>query len=123
MTTKRTKEKGSALIFALVLVLVLSVMGSSLMFLSQSETWSSMNYRMMSQARYGAESGLSVAADYFVNTYASPTATGADSLASYNTSVSPVTYNGQPVVLSSVSGQSNYPLGSVVTAFRTALTN
>jgi len=74
MATKRTKEKGSALIFALVMILVLSVMGSSLMFLSQSETWSSMNYRMMSQARYGAESGLSVAADYFVNTYASPTA-------------------------------------------------
>jgi len=123
MTTKRTKQKGSALIFALVMILVLSVMGSSLMFLSQSETWSSMNYRMMSQARYGAESGLSVAADYFVNTYASPTAGGADSLANYNTSVSPVTYNGQPVVLSSVSGQSNYPLGSTVTAFRTALTN
>ena len=33
---KRCKQKGSALIFALILVLVLSVMGSSLMFLSQS---------------------------------------------------------------------------------------
>ncbi len=121
MAIKRSKQKGSALLFALILVLVLSVMGTSLMFLSQTETWSSSNYRMMSQARYGAESGLSVAADYIVNTYTAPTAGGADALGNYNTNVSPVTYNGQPVKLSSISGQSNYPVGAVVTAFQNAL--
>jgi len=121
MAKKRCTQQGSALIFALLLVLVLSVMGASLMFLSQSETWSSMNYRMMSQSRYGAESALSVTADFIVNSYLAPTAGGTDALSNYNTTVSPVTYNGQPVTLSSNS-QSNYPVGSVVTAFQTALT-
>jgi hypothetical protein len=123
MKTVRSNQKGSALVFVLLLILVLSVMAASLMFLSQSETWSSMNYRMMSQSRYGAESGLSVATDFIVNSYSAPTATGADSMANYNTSVSPVTYNGQPVVLSSVTGQSNYPLGTVALAFQHALQN
>jgi Tfp pilus assembly protein PilX len=123
MAKKRSKQKGSALVFVLILALVLSVMGTSLMFLSQSETWSSMNYRLMSQSRYGAESGLSLAADFLANKYTAPVAGGADSLANYIYSVSPVTYNGQPVVLSSNSSQSNYPVGSVKTAFATALTN
>ena len=121
MAKKRSNQRGSALVFALLLVLILSVMGASLMFLSQSETWSSMNYRMMSQSRYGAESGLSVAADFIVNSYTAPTAGGTDALSNYNTTVSPVTYNGLPVTLSSA-GQSNYPVGSVVTAFQNALT-
>jgi Tfp pilus assembly protein PilX len=121
MAKKQCNQQGSALVFALLLVLVLSVMGSSLMFLSQSETWSSMNYRMMSQSRYGAESGLSVAADFIVNSYVAPTAGGTDALSNYNTSVSPVRYNNLPVTLSS-NGQSNYPVGSVVTAFQNALT-
>lgn len=125
MASKQNNERGSALLFAVILVLVLSVMGVSLMFLSQSETWSSMNYRMMSQSRYGAESGMNLAADFLVEpaSYAAPTSAGADPLSNYNTTVSPVTYNGQPVVLSSVSGKSNYPLGTVVAAFHNALTN
>lgn len=123
MRSKRDKEKGSALIFALILILVLSVMGASMTYLSQAETWSSMNYRMMSQSRYGAESGMSVAADFIVNQYTPPAATGTDPLGNYNTSVSPVTYNGHPVVLSSDSSQANYPAGTVETAFKNALTN
>ena len=120
---KKQKENGSALIFTLVLVLVLSVMGTSMLFLSQSETWSSMNYRMMSATRYGAESGMSVAADYIVNNYTPPSASGTDPLTNYNTSVSPVTYNGQPVTLSSLSGRSNYPSAAVVSAFQTEVNN
>jgi Tfp pilus assembly protein PilX len=123
---KRNNERGSALVLALILTLVLSVMGASLMFLSQSETWSSMNYRMMSQSRYGAESGLSMAADFLVEPtpYTAPAATGPDPLSNYNTTVSPVTYNNAPVVLSTMSEvPSNYPVGAVVTAFQNALTN
>lgn len=123
MREKRRKEKGSALVLVLILILVLSLMGASLMFLSQSETWSSLNYRMMSQARYGAESGLSLATDFIVNGYTAPAGGGSDPLTNYNTTVSPVTYNGQPVVLSTVSGASNYPASSVVTAFQNALNN
>jgi Tfp pilus assembly protein PilX len=126
MAKKRSKQKGYALLFALLLVLVISVMATALMFLSQSETWSSMNYRMMSQARYGAESGLNAAADFIVSQYKPPTTGGADSLALYDTTKSPVTLAGTqtPVVLSANSAiPSTYPVGSVVTAFQNALSN
>ena len=121
MAKKQKHQKGFALVFALLLILVVSVMASSLMFLSHSETWSSANYRLMSQSRYGAESGLTVAVDFIVNTYAAPTVGGADPLANYNTAVSPVTFGGQPVVLSTIAGLSNYPNAAVVTAFQNAV--
>src|SRR6266851_5094124 len=63
---KRSKQKGVALIFALIFILVLSVTAATLMFLSQSETWSSLNYRLMTQSRYGAEAGLHAAANYLM---------------------------------------------------------
>ena len=86
------------------------------MFLSQTETYSSMNYRLMSQARYGAESGIQKAANYLLYTYAAPVDRRADPIANYNTTVSPVTCTngcpniGQPVVLSANAAvPSNYP--------------
>src|SRR5437867_11942318 len=87
---KRTNQKGAALIFAMIFVLVLSIMGASLMFLSQSETWSSMNYRLMTQSRYGAEAGLHAAANYLMNHYDQPGGV-TDPITAYNTTVSPVT--------------------------------
>src|SRR4029077_6413627 len=69
---KRTNQKGAAFILALIIGLMLSVTGATLMFLSQSETWSSMNYRLMTQSRYGAEAGLHTAANYLMNNYALP---------------------------------------------------
>jgi len=69
---KRSNEKGTAMLFAIILVLVLSVMAASMMFLSQSETWSSMNYRLMTQARYGAEAGIHMTANFLLNNYAPP---------------------------------------------------
>src|SRR5713226_10178176 len=68
----RTKERGVALILALILLLVLSVMAVSLMFLSQTETWSSLNYRLMSQARGGAEAGVNAAANFLMSTGYTP---------------------------------------------------
>ena len=117
---KRSNQKGAALIFAMVLVLVLSVMAASLMFISQSETWSSLNYRLMTQARYGAEAGLHAAANYLMYTYQQPTNGGADNINNYTyKGVSPVTYGANPVVLGvSMNGlTSNYPVGNVQTAF------
>jgi Tfp pilus assembly protein PilX len=112
---KRHNEKGTAMLFAIILVLVLSVMAASMMFLSQSETWGSMNYRMMTQTRYGAEAGVHAAANFLLNTYVPPAA-----LAGYNMTVPTpaacgntpcVTDNaGNAIVLSSLSGvPSNYP--------------
>ncbi len=70
----RKNEKGVALILVLILLLVLSVMAVSLLFVGQSETWASMNYRMMTQARYGAEAGINQAANFLQSaSYTAPT--------------------------------------------------
>ena len=50
----RERQKGAALVLTLILMAVLSVMTVSMMFLSQSETWSTHNYKLMSQARDAA---------------------------------------------------------------------
>ena len=71
-TPKRSSQKGIALFFALMFILIVSVLGVSIMFVSQLETWSSLNYREMTQARYGAEAGLNSAANFIVNTYCAP---------------------------------------------------
>ena len=67
-------EHGVALVLALFLVTIMSVLAASLMFLSQTETYSTQNYRMMSQARYGAEAGVQKAGNFLFDTtqYAKP---------------------------------------------------
>jgi type II secretory pathway component PulK len=60
-------DRGIALVLSLFLMMAMSVVGASLMFLSQTETYSSMNYRLMSQARYGAESGIQTTVNYLIN--------------------------------------------------------
>ncbi len=121
---KRSSQKGAALIFAMIFTLVLTIVGVSMMFLSQSETWSTLNYRLMTESRYGAEAGLHAAANYLMNNYVPPTdAVGAtDQLASYNSAVSPVTAGGTPVVLGTTMNglSSNYPVSGTQTTFTTA---
>src|SRR6266436_3753034 len=120
---KRSNQKGVALIFALIFILVLSVTAAALMFLSQSETWSSMNYRLMTQSRYGAEGGLHAAANYLMNNYTLPGGAG-DPLIAYNMNVSPVTLlaGGPPIALGpTMNGISaNYPIPTVPLAFNRA---
>src|SRR4051812_26677638 len=60
-------EEGAALVLALILMLVASAVGAALMMLSQTETFASMNYRSMTQARYAAESGVHKASNYLLN--------------------------------------------------------
>jgi len=134
---RRSNEKGTAMLFAIILVLVLSVMAASMMFLSQSETWSSMNYRLMTQARYGAEAGIHATANFLLNNYAPPAPTGGTPPplpAGYNL-ILPVPARcgdspcitdggGNPIVLSSLSGvPSTYPDGAQQAAFRAATNN
>ena len=118
----KRNERGVALVVSLLLMLALSAIGASLLMLSNTETYASMNYRMMSQARYGAEAGVLRAVNHFMNAYATPGLVGTDPLSNYNTTVSPVTYNGQPVVLSAVSTvTSNYPYAPTQAAFNAAV--
>ncbi len=120
---KRSKQKGVALIFALIFILVLSITAASLMFLSQSETWSSLNYRLMTQSRYGAEAGLHAAANYLMNTYPQPGVSVTDPLSAYNMTVSPVTLAAgvTPIALGpTMNGISaNYPIAATLTNFNT----
>jgi Tfp pilus assembly protein PilX len=112
------KQKGVALILTLILLLVLSVMAVSLLFMAQAETWSGMNYRMMTQARYGAEAGVQKAANFLQSaSYTAPT--NAQIAANFTTTSSPVLYGGTPAVLSANSslGSNNYPINSDATGF------
>ena len=127
---RMANEKGIALVLSLFLLSAMSVIAASLMFLSQTETYSSMNYRLMSQARYGAESGVHKAANFLIYpaTYTAPVTGGADPIANYNINVSPVTCTagcpsiGRPVVLSaSAAIASNYPNPAVQAAFLAAV--
>ncbi len=119
---KASDEQGVALVMVLILMGIISVLGASLVLVSQTETWSSQNYRLMTEARYGAESGVHKAANFLLGTsYIAPSAGGPDYLSAYNTLRTPVLYGGHNVVLSSTGSGSNYPVSSTVTAFTTAV--
>ena len=122
MTSARTDEKGVALVFTLFLMASLSALAVSLMFLSQTETSSTRNYRTMSQARYAGEAGAHKAVNYLINSYVIP-----GSFSSYNLTASPVTCASGcattgPIVLSGMTGvSSNYPDSTVAAAFAAAV--
>ena len=123
----RNNERGIALVLALFLMTALSILGASLMFLSQTETYASMNYRMMSQSRYAAEAGIHSVANYLLDQtkYALPSTAlnPSDPITGiYDLTKSPVQLaaNNQPVVLSWDPTKSNYPVAAVKTAFAAA---
>src|SRR5712692_4811158 len=128
-------ERRIALVLALILMSAMSVLAASLMFLSQTETYASMNYRMMSQARYAGEAAVQKASDFLLDgaQYVVPNPGNAiDPLTNYDRTKSPVVCvsgcpNSDPnnpnhyVILSAASTQlSNYPAAAVQTAFNTA---
>jgi hypothetical protein len=102
------------------MVLVVSLLGAALVTTGRTETLSSLNYKSLSQARYAAESGLHSAANYLIHTYVPPGMDAGDPIGAYNRTVSPVTYNGRPVVLSTTVANSNYPIEAKKTAFGNA---
>ena len=89
---------------ALLMVLAVSILTSTLTFVANTEAISSLSYTGMTQVRYGAESGIHSAANHliFKDTYTPPDAASAtDPITNYDMTVSPVRFNGKPVVLSS----------------------
>lgn len=80
-------EHGIALVITLFLMATLSALAVSMMFLAQTETAASRNYRTMSQARYAAEAGVHELANYLMYTQYVPTA-------NYDATKSPVTCTG-----------------------------
>lgn len=104
-------EQGVALVITLFLMGAMSALAVSMMFLAQTETSASRNYRTMSQARYAGEAGVHRALHYLSSTAHTPT------IAGMNTAVSPVTFNGNPVVLAPVAANSNHPDSAVKTNY------
>lgn len=70
----QSRQKGAALILTLILIAVLSVMTVSMMYLSRTETLSTHNFKLSSQARDVAEAGINQAANFIINDYVPPTA-------------------------------------------------
>jgi hypothetical protein len=112
-----------AIVMAMFMTLLVSAVAASMAYVARTETLSSQSYTTMAQSRYAAESGLASAAHYLLSsTYeAQAPGTAGDPLANYDINASPVTRNGNPVVLAS-SGASNYPVATVVTQFQNATT-
>jgi Tfp pilus assembly protein PilX len=104
----RRNERGVALVITLFLMAALSALAVSLMFLSQTETSASRNYKTMSQARYAGEAGVHKAMNYLMSdTY---TNTLAGTYGSLNPAVYPVQlWGGGEVVLTVPSTSSVYP--------------
>src|SRR5215475_12503973 len=102
----KKNQKGVARILTLILLAVLSVMAVSLLFMARAETWSGMNYRIMTQARYGAEAGVNQAANFLQGaSYTAPTS--AQIAANFTITTNPVQYGGSAAALSA-----NSSLGS-----------
>jgi Tfp pilus assembly protein PilX len=115
----RNSERGVALILVLLVMLVLVTLAAAVIFVTQTQVWTNLNYRLTSQARYAAEAGIQRTMNWFINSYTAPTST-----ASYTLTTNPVQYNGSAVVLSGVSGvHSNYPTSTVSSAYNAALSS
>jgi len=61
---KRSNEKGTAMLFAIILVLVLSVMAASMMFPLAVRDVVQHELPVDDQARYGAEAGIHMTANF-----------------------------------------------------------
>ncbi len=117
--TRKESEGGVALILAMLAILILSVLAASIIFLSQTETWTTLDYRLTTQSRYAAEAGVQRTMNWILNNYTPPT-----TFTSYDMTKYPVQYSSNPVVLSAVSGvSSNYPDSTVSSAYNSALSN
>src|ERR1700674_4424580 len=117
-TTHKKSERGVALIFALLAILVISVLAVAIMSTSQAQAWTASNYRLTAQARYAAEAGV----QQTMNWLSSSSYTVPSTFTSYNMTLNPVQYSSAAVVLSAMSGKSsNYPTAAVVSAYSSAL--
>jgi hypothetical protein len=110
-----------ALVLAMFMVLIVSLVGAAAMVTTRTETLSSMQYRTTSQARYAAESGVHHAVNHLLNDYAEPVTVA--QLADFVQTQSAVQFGGADIVLSSDAGTAGvYPVEATKTAFRDAVT-
>src|SRR5262249_21312542 len=104
-------EGGASLMIALLALVIISILGAGIIFVTRTETATTANYTELAQARYAAEAGVQSTLNWLQYNYTAPS-----SYLSYNTSAYPVTCsagctnNGSAIVLSGISSvSSNYP--------------
>jgi len=100
-TRKRNhREAGVALIIALFVLVILSVLAASILLVTQAETWSAANSRSMLQARYAAEAGAQKAMYWLHYTYSPPA-----NMAAFDATKYPMQLTGGgDVILSAMTG-------------------
>jgi len=128
----KKSDAGVALILAMLVILVLSVLAASIIFVTQSQVWTSFNYRLTTECRYAAEGGVHQTMNWIQNTYASPAyVSPATPFPGFNISTYPVqcvaascAVNGGAVVLAGDT-TFNYPdpTGTIAPAYKAALYN
>jgi len=79
------RERGVALLFALLTLVVLSVLAAAIIFTTQTESWTSWNYQRMLQARYAAEAGAQNTMNWLIYSYTPPA-----NMSAYNLSTFPI---------------------------------
>ncbi len=82
-TRERTDERGFAIAFALLMIMILTLLGASLLLMAQTENHIAENERLSAQALYAAETGTRVVKRWFdrpgsTNNLANPTPTIVD---------------------------------------------
>jgi Tfp pilus assembly protein PilX len=85
---------------ALIILSIISVLALGVMSSTQSEIWSTANYRNATQARFVAEAGMQQAARYLSTTPLVASALGS-LISQLNTTTIPITYNNYPVFIQS----------------------
>ncbi len=116
---RANRQRGVALLFALLILMVLTVLAAAILFAAQTETWSTLNYQRMLQARYAAEAGAQNTLNWLLYNYTPPTSMSAYDLTQYPVQDS-ASHN--PIILSAMMGVSpNYPDSFVQSAFSAAL--
>jgi hypothetical protein len=112
-------EEGSALVIALLCLLVLGVTSSAIVFTTQGEMKSSAAYKYSQQAFYVANGGVQRAVSWYNSSY-TPHLPSSD----YNATYFPVRYSGSSVLLAGQSGGSAvYPESAVASSFYSTFAN
>ncbi len=116
---RASRQRGVALLFALLTLVVLSVLAATIIFATQTETWSTLNYQRMLQARYAAEAGAQNTLNWLLYNYTPPTSLSGLDLTKYP--VQDATSH-NPIILSAMTGvAANYPDSGIQYAFSAAL--
>ncbi|MBZ5568307.1 MAG: hypothetical protein LAN64_10720 [Acidobacteriia bacterium] len=114
-----------ALILALLILLTLSALTASLISTTQTEIWTTTNYRVMTQARYAAEAGAQRAALWLANPNDDSTMYTAPTSYSGFTGTNPVQDTSGHAIILTADGATTayYPDTTIKTNFANALTN